>query len=142
MPDNRITELVSMVGARDRAFEQSGGNGAAQFWQLNYRSNLQSVELNLPHPLCAGLTGLVGVRWLQIDERLDMNADSPSIPQIADFSFPTGNNLIGLQLGLQADSGPCWGRWRIDGVAKAGIYSDAARNSFNLTVITGGASWA
>ena len=113
---------------------QPFGNGAAQNWNLAYRSNINSLEFNAHHQLPSGLTLLAGARWVELNEHLIMDADSPSIPQVANFDFGVRNDLVGFQLGLQTNSGPTWGRWRLNGGLKAGVYDDFARNSFGLAV--------
>jgi hypothetical protein len=113
---------------------QPFGNGAPQNWNLAYKSDIQSMEINAHYDLPSYLTLLVGARWLELDEHLLMDANVPSIPQTANFEFGTKNDLVGLQLGLRANSGSDLGRWRLDGSLKAGVYDDFARNSFGVAV--------
>jgi hypothetical protein len=90
--------------------------------EFDYASRLYSAEINFRRPVRDNVTLMLGVRWVELDESLTgVNEPSTIIGTVT-----TVNHMYGLQAGADvtlwapsADS-----PFRIDGVAKGGIYYD------------------
>lgn len=99
--------------------------------ETNYRSELESLEINLRRSFCCGtFTLLSGMRYITFNERLDINFDN-----FSENRFATGNELLGYQLGGEGilyDN--CCG-FRVEGFGKAGIYGNNARTMVMLQQI-------
>ena len=46
---------------------------------------------------------------------------------MSDYQVRTNNNLLGVQLGTRARR--CWGRWRVEGTGKAGVFANLANQA-------------
>ena len=117
-------------------------------------TSLYSAEANGRLPLTGGATALAGLRWLQLNDSLQgtltpadtaapawkNNCPQDNLSQVLSCLPPGGaagnyppfwttnvtNNLYGVQVGLEGmllELGP----WSLDGLLKAGLYDDNAR---------------
>jgi len=95
-----------------------------------YATRIYSTELNLQRPAASWLSWLVGFRWVELYENLDLHFTAPLAT--GDLRFQTANRLYGGQAGASA---LLWNRGalRVDSVLKAGLYGNAASNQFLLT---------
>lgn len=104
------------------------------FFQNSYVSTLNSVEVNIKNRVNSRLRTLCGARWLSLDEDFDYASSFPGFGARTDVS----NNLIGLQIGMDAE---LWdsGRFHLNGLVKSGIYfSNAEHNAkFNFDDVPG-----
>ena len=97
----------------------------------DYRSRINSTELNLRRDFSPCFTVLAGFRWVEISDVL-----STDIGGGASHSVNVNNHLYGFQFGGQALL-LHRGRFSIDAVVKAGVYSNQADQSTNTTGIGG-----
>ncbi|MCA9112033.1 MAG: BBP7 family outer membrane beta-barrel protein [Planctomycetaceae bacterium] len=93
-----------------------------------YTSSLQTAEINL-RKQAGNITWLVGFRWAEIDENLQVNGLPPVLQSFT--SFNTSNNLYGLQVGLEA---PLYsrGRFSLDTFGKLGWYANQVEGDSQL----------
>jgi hypothetical protein len=89
---------------------------------FNYDSRLLNVEANLRHHLNDQFSLLAGFRWMELTEHFTGGYLTGSTPDPF-WTTSTGNHLWGIQFGLD---GTVWqyGRFRIDGFVKAGVYGN------------------
>lgn len=106
---------------------------APQFWveaegvpmSFTWSSRLYSAEANLRLPAHPCVTLLAGFRWIGLREELVFS--SPVEPYFGPFwSTQTHNHLYGFQIGADARLWDHGGRFRLTGVAKAGVYGNQA----------------
>ena len=89
-----------------------------------YQSKLYSTEFNLRHAAGDCLTTMAGFRWVELDEHYRVDG-MQSIGQSFSNTIGTHNHMYGFQVGAEAVFlSNC--RFHIDGVAKVGVYYDAA----------------
>jgi hypothetical protein len=110
-------------------------DGAAvhRIWR---RDQFQNVEINLirsPMDPYGGsqvdLHWLLGVRWFNFDESLVFGAETLT-PEYAFLSDRIRNNLIGVQVGLNAGYRLGY-NWRLFADAKLGLYDNHIDNTFD-----------
>ena len=93
-------------------------------------SELHNAEINLSHDVCDWLRFLVGFRYLELDERSDINLVNPAVP--VDYSARASNRLYGAQLGgdaaLYSDD-----LFNLDVVGRAGIYGNHSSHAATIT---------
>ena len=94
-----------------------------------YDSGFHSLEFNLRRQ-CCDFAFLLGFRYLELDEQMvaDLTGSAPA----ATYFIFTQNRLYGVQAGGEGTLSRC-GNFRLDGVAKGGIYYNAARHSTFLS---------
>jgi hypothetical protein len=94
--------------------------GADTAYGTEYQSDLQSGELNLRLREWGGLVPVVGVRWYQLTEELELfEAAAPSSGVLSEVD----NDLFGVQAGIRA---PLWtrGGWfRVETTIKLGLFA-------------------
>ncbi len=95
-----------------------------------YSSRLQTAEVNLKQR-SGDVTWLLGFRWAEIDEDMQINSVGNPIQTIGDFD--TRNDLFGGQIGAEASLWT-WGSWGLGGFAKTGIYANRAKGLSRLQV--------
>jgi hypothetical protein len=91
--------------------------------QVDYSSQLQSVEVNLVKKYCRANL-LAGLRYVSLDEEFNIHPNDP-MTGMSDYNIATRNNLYGAQIGMEIDR--CWGRFGLDTVVKAGLYANDAK---------------
>jgi hypothetical protein len=93
---------------------------------FTWSSRLYSAEANLRAPAHECVTLLAGFRWIGLREELVFS--SPAVqPNSGPFwSTQTHNHLYGFQIGADARLWDHGGRFRLTGVAKAGVYGNQA----------------
>lgn len=102
-----------------RFFGSAGGTATA--YSAEYQSDLNSAEVNLRLLPRYGLTPLVGIRWLQLTE--DLELVETATPTTGAFAS-VANDLTGLQVGLEADLWNRDDRLRIETSIKMGLYGN------------------
>lgn len=100
-------------------------NGFSGF-SSSYGSALYSTEINWRRQLLPNLAFLAGFRYLELNEDIRTQVTGP--PGTALYNIDTDNRLYGFQIGVDGRLWSC-GRFRLDGLGKAGIYGNAARHS-------------
>ncbi len=94
----------------------------------DYRSHINSTELNLRRNWNSRFTAIAGIRWVEISDVL-----STDIGGAATYDVNVNNHLYGFQIGGQAQL-LRRGRFSLDAVGKAGVYNNHADQ---LTTTTG-----
>ena len=96
--------------------------------QLNgrYRSEMSSWEFNYHHWIARYSTGMVGFRYINLDD--DLGVTIASTPTNYDYTATTRNDLYGMQIGWLGGPRVCWGGIIVSAAAKGGIYANAARH--------------
>ena len=91
---------------------------------LNFydHARLYNFELNLRRKTEDGPTFLVGLRWLELQESLDVNLVTPLV-NLPEWNSDANNHLFGGQLGAEWAVWPKGGRFGLDGLVKAGAYA-------------------
>jgi hypothetical protein len=104
----------------------------------SYTSQLHSAELNLQRDSSWNrLTWLAGVRWIGLDERLNMLASfAQGTP--SNYTYSTQNNLYGGQIGAALKLWENGGPLHVNCVSKAGLYGNSAANRYENTDLLGG----
>jgi hypothetical protein len=92
--------------------------------QFQYSSRLYSGELNVRYSIGEWLTPLVGLRWVDFEDRYAASGDSIVGP-FSDL-VRGHNHLYGAQLGLDGRVFERESPFQIEVLAKAGIYGNAA----------------
>ena len=107
------------AGINTNPFTNIGGTTL----NATYESKLQGFEINLRRRCCSDcVTLLAGFRYVDLDERLDLLFDGPSLSY-----WMTMNDMYGFQLGGEAVLYEHCCGLRIEGVGKAGIYGNNAK---------------
>ncbi|MCC7083780.1 MAG: BBP7 family outer membrane beta-barrel protein [Pirellulales bacterium] len=106
------------------------GLGSANI-EAVYTSRLYSTEVNLRQGMNDRFGWLIGFRWLQVHENLNFDADFGG--NQASITDNVDNNLYGGQLGFNWQVYNRGGPFRVDSVFKAGIFGNAANNTFGVT---------
>jgi hypothetical protein len=93
-------------------------NGPFPSLTAEYESNLDSIEFNLRTRQWRRIAPIVGIRFVQVDERFNSLQDP--VARTGSFS-QADNELYGLQFGAQGllCQGSCW---RLESTVKAGPY--------------------
>jgi Putative beta barrel porin-7 (BBP7) len=99
-----------------------------------YATRLYSTELNWQRPASGWFSWLVGFRWVELYE--DLNLDTRFLGNSADIGFRTANRLYGGQAGAAATL-YSRGAARIDSVLKAGLFGNAASQQFRVSQTIG-----
>lgn len=103
-------------------------------FDFDYRTSLQSIEVNIRSSPVDNIDLLAGFRYLLLRDDLGMTVERVDGPiLIAPFAIHSIgiNRLAGAQVGLETRS---WltTRWRLNTVAKAGIFGNAATSTGRL----------
>jgi hypothetical protein len=101
-----------------------------------YITNLDSAEINFHVPVHEGCTILAGFRYLQLIDHLEVDIVNPSI-----FTkWNEENHMCGGQTGIDLDFFSPGSRLQFNGILKAGIYGNTARNHFNSVLVNSASS--
>ncbi|MDF1843344.1 MAG: hypothetical protein P1U77_18055 [Rubripirellula sp.] len=95
-----------------------------------YRSEMSSWEFNYHHWIARYSTGMIGFRYINLDD--DLGVTITSTPTNYDYSALTRNNLYGLQIGWLGGPRVCWGGIIVSAAAKGGVYANAVRHNAAL----------
>lgn len=98
----------------------------------NLQSNFNSIEVNVREDVNDYLTLLAGFRWINLNEQFNYLFTIPLAGIIG--STQADNNLLGFQIGADGVLYDM-GRFRLDGIAKAGIYGNLAENQSALLAL-------
>ncbi len=96
----------------------------------NYTSRVHNAEINFIIPY-GSFQYLIGSRYLELDEKLDINGTDSLGGTSGDYVITTANHLYGGQLGARGQ----WeiGRFIFDAETKAGVYANSANTHQNIT---------
>ncbi|MCA9074606.1 MAG: hypothetical protein KDA93_06200 [Planctomycetaceae bacterium] len=98
----------------------------------NYATKFQTAEVNYRQDCaCHPVTMLIGFRWAEIDEDLQLNSLDATVPTFVDFD--TRNDLFGGQIGLDAVLID-WGNFGLDGFFKTGIFANSSQGNARVQV--------
>lgn len=99
-------------------------------------SSLQSAEVNRRFPTDGRLGWLMGFRWVEWNDSLGLTSqsfiDDPD-GWTNDYLSRTSNDLYGMQIGADSILYGLGRAFRIEGIGKAGIYYNDARQSSRFT---------
>ncbi len=95
-----------------------------------YRSEMSSWEFNYHHWIARYSTGIIGFRYINLDD--DLGVTITSAPTNYDYSALTRNNLYGMQIGWLGGPRVCWGGIIVSAAAKGGVYANAVRHNAAL----------
>jgi hypothetical protein len=110
--------------------------GGASTFTSAYASRLRNVEVNGRYERTDWLDYIVGFRYLDLGESLDITQSAiGGLPpgSTASYAIASHNHLAGFQIGLDAHFWDCR-RFSLDGTLKAGIFGNDATNSALATV--------
>lgn len=119
----------SAVGDSYLESDREGGHLEATAPWFEYRSRLYSGEINLRRPRNEWLTLLAGIRYVELDEHYTATGlGTGEVVDLVQVSDQTANHLTGFQVGAD---GLLYqnGRWTLEGITKAGIYYNHAKQS-------------
>ena len=95
--------------------------------QVTYRTDIQSAEINLRKPFFSRLHGVIGIRYLEVEEQFDIvDSTTSTADSFNGFFSAIENDAIGGQIGLESVilSGK---RGKITGGVKWGLLSNSVR---------------
>ena len=124
------SNTASSAGATN-VFSVPTINFGASTVTADYRSRLDSTEINLRHDWNDWLTVLVGFRWVELGDEL-----ATDIGGAATYNVNVNNHLYGAQLGADVAIWRC-DRLSIDWFGKAGIYGNSADQTTTITGVGG-----
>ena len=104
-------------------------NFGARTFTATYQSQFQSFELNLRHQCSDRISVLAGFRYIDFDERLDLDVDG------ALNYWMTSNDLYGFQIGGDAVLYDNCCRLRVEAVCRAGVYGNDANTAVRIDVV-------
>jgi hypothetical protein len=90
-------------------------------------SEFQSFELNRRFPTDGRLQWLMGFRWVEWNDTLGIAGNSFLSPQPVTIDTAAANDLYGLQVGFDSFLWRSGRRFWIEGLGKAGLYYNDAR---------------
>ena len=103
---------------------------------LDYSSQLYNVEVNLRWKRCEAIPVLIGFRTLGLDEQFQSSSlAGVSVGRRTDTW--TNNGLYGLQIGTEPTLWDRCGRFRLEGLLKAGIYGNHAHQCTRFPLVNG-----
>lgn len=131
-PDGAFVQYINEVGTPDHSTIFG-----------RYFSELQDVEINFRYTIRPRTDLLLGVRYMDVGERLFIRNVNLINGDVFEHTITAGNQLVGPQIGLDTEF---WSRDRFGlfGTIKAGILGSEARNSADILVsgVPGGHSAA
>ncbi len=100
-----------------------------------YNSRLYSTEVNLKRAYNGSLSWLVGVRYVEVQETLNMD-----IGGVATENFDVDNHLYGVQVGLD---GLLLNRsaWFLTGWSKLGVFGNSSDTALRTAGVGGARAW-
>jgi hypothetical protein len=108
--------------------DRYGANLAVDDPAITYRSEFYSTEFSLRRACNPCLSWLIGFRYVELDERYTVDGIGGIVPVPVHFYQYSFNHLYGLQIGADGIL-LCRGRLMIEGLLKAGIYGNHARQN-------------
>jgi hypothetical protein len=124
------SNTASSAGATN-VFSVPTINFSARTVAADYRSRLDSTEINIRDDLTDWLTLLAGFRWVELSDAL-----ATDIGGVATYDINVNNHLYGAQIGADVAILRC-DRFSIDWFGKAGIYGNSADQTTTTTGIGG-----
>jgi hypothetical protein len=112
-------------------FLQTQDDKETQMMVWDYASRLYNAECNLRWTHCARITLLAGFRWVSLREELQ--GTLPPQRSVPFWDTTTRNDLYGFQVGADGKLLER-GRFSIDGVAKAGVFDNEARETTGVSI--------
>ena len=99
----------------------------------DYQSNLHNFELNVRRDICPRGAFLMGFRYVNLREHLDILNEFYTTPHnLMRNSIEAKNSLIGFQMGFDGHVFSV-GRFSVDGFVKAGVFNNTVQNSVAIT---------
>lgn len=104
---------------------------------------IQSAELNWRKCVCySPISWIAGFRWVELNSQTNVDYAFTNPDPFGSGSIDTaaGNNLYGGQLGADMRLWNAGGRWRVNGIGKAGVFYNSAsfqRSSAGFTYADG-----
>jgi hypothetical protein len=97
-------------------------------------SSLQSFEVNRRFPTAGRLGWLAGFRWVEWNDGVGLQSLTTPDPQFGDpytrsYRTQTANDLYGMQIGADSILYGLGGPFRIEGIGKAGVFYNDARQA-------------
>lgn len=108
-------------------------------------SSLQSAEVNRRFPTDGRLGWLMGFRWVEWNDSLGLTSLSEPLgtdPFTNSYLSRTSNDLYGMQIGADSILYGLGRHFRIEGIGKAGIYYNDARQSSRYSTTADGETLA
>lgn len=96
---------------------------------VNSSGWIQSAEINWRKCVCySPINWLVGFRWVELNSQtnVDYAFANPDPFGAGSINTAAGNNLYGGQVGADMRLWNAGGRWRVNGIGKAGIFYNTA----------------
>jgi hypothetical protein len=105
---------------------------------FDWDSRLYNAEINLRLQERPWLTPFIGFRWLELDEHLagSWYTDPLNISRTYFWDTRAVNNLYGIQLGTDVHLWKNDGPFRVEGIAKAGIYNNSVSQASSCPLFT------
>jgi hypothetical protein len=126
------TPVVSALGTYTQYVDPVGSDTETEMLS-SYRSELESVEVNLRRDVGRRLDLIFGFRFIELaDGNLALvNYRGGQEPYVSTHLIDANNCLYGFQLGADAKV-LSWGRFGLGTVLKAGIYGNNAHNAVSI----------
>ena len=102
-------------------------------------SSLQSAEVNRRFPTDGRLGWLMGFRWVEWNDALGLTSLTTLVPPAYTNSYlsRTSNDLYGMQIGADSILFGLGRPFRIEGIGKAGVFYNDARQTSRFTTTEG-----
>jgi hypothetical protein len=127
--------VAFMPGNSRIVFDASGpaSQAAVTDAHVRYTSALYNGELNVRQEWCDWLTLLCGFRMAQLNENYSATGMRVLVPLPVTVVDSASNHLYGFQIGADAEVYNMGGPLTVNGLCKAGIYQDYARQTLART---------
>lgn len=128
--------MATNIGMNDRSLPNPLGVSTFDFFAADridaaYSSEIHSAEASLIRPLLPRVSLLGGVRFLSLDETLNLHGVDSNSGE-SDYLINTQNRLIGGQLGGRYHLGTPQSIWSGAATAKAGVYNNNTKQRTSL----------
>jgi hypothetical protein len=104
---------------------------------FRWDSRLYNAEINFRLPERPWITPFVGLRWLELDDKLISPLYYGVSPDDVSMTDRVVNNLYGFQLGTDVHLWNNGGALRLESTLKAGVYNNSASESIAIPVLQG-----
>ncbi len=104
-----------------------GATAPGTVFQAAYGTDLHNVEFNLRRRTSECVTWIAGFRFVELQDQLRAGAVVPATGDL--YSIDAMNQLYGFQVGANAQLIHCQQRFHVDGIFRAGIYGNNAKQT-------------
>lgn len=104
-----------------------GATAPGTIFQAAYGTDLHNVEVNLRRRTSECVTWIAGFRFVELQDQLRAGAVVPATGDL--YSIDAMNQLYGFQVGANAQLINCAQRFHVDGIFRAGIYGNNAKQT-------------